>query len=283
MNVMVFENIQGTILVQEGSSINNFGTFNMQSGSLTLSCCNTIFNNRGIFTTDDATIDVNEGSTFNNFDSFTLNDPSFVDIEGRFTNTGTVNNNSFDTFRTDVNGNLVNEIGGIWIQNDGNLQVQENAIFTNRGTLTNNGESQLRVTEGADVFNFGTINNNDESLIELFSGTFDNEVGGTINNNAKMNFFNEHENEGTINNLSGGVIYIDDDENFEIRSTGVVNNDGVINVRGGLQLEDSGTVLNNNKNGVIDISGIVSPEGLVGQAVDVGSHNDITTENEGTN
>ena len=90
-----FVNLSGSIFVAEGANtINNFGTFDMQSGLLQMSCCDNSFNNHEIFTTGDATIELTSSSaSFNNFGFFTLNDPGFVDMRGTFTNDATVTNN----------------------------------------------------------------------------------------------------------------------------------------------------------------------------------------------
>lgn len=181
---------------------------------------------------------------------------------GQIINEGTINN--FGTW----GGTIINEATGL-VENSGLLNIGGFSTLFNKGTVVNVEDGFLKVGGGihndvnGHLTNYGVMEhtNNDgddlnEGLIDNFGSiannndnTFVNDITGTINNHDGAVIISEGDtfhNHGTINNLAGGVF--DDFFGFTNFDSGVINNDGALNVYCDTPLNNHGTIRGNPAN-----------------------------------
>lgn len=175
---------------------------------------------------------INEGTirNFGQWNSAIINEP-----------TGTVENNNrmfVGGFSTIFNkGTVVNVEEGL-LTVSGSIQNDVNGHLTNYGIMEHTNNDGDDLNKGL-IDNFGTIKNKNDN-------TFANDVTGTINNHDGGFIIAEGDsfpNRGTINNHLGGVI--DDFLAFTNFDTGLVNNDGAMNVYCDVNLNNHGTIRGN--------------------------------------
>jgi len=164
---------------------------------------------------------------FNQFDALTL-------ASGVSANNGTLST---------YYGTLNNDAGGV-LENYGNLNNYYAGTITNSGTLNNNSGGIL-TNYAATLNNSGTFNNNTGGVV-INHGGFNNNPGGTLNNNLGGTLTNDR---GDLNNNAGGTI----------NSAGTLNAFGNINNFAGATLNSSGTL---RDSGMINNSGSIQSTGI---------------------
>ena len=185
--------------------------------------------------TNKGVVNVNTVSFINNAGAVANNSGNWVQ-SSLFTNTGIINNLTSASFTTTnfINNATVNnnsganwivDFGGTFLNVSGSL-VNNIGQFQNSGTLTNN----------STIINTSVFTNNST---QICNGTFNNESGGIISNNAIFNI------SGKLNNKSGATI----------------QNGNFINVlAGGLISNIAGATFNNNNKITVKLNGTFTNE-----------------------
>lgn len=228
-NFGTFENAGAT------GTFNNAGVLNNNIGGIVneLGYNNHIVNNSGTINT----ITYN-GGTVNNNTGGVIGTINTTEAHGTFHNDGTV------TGAINTNGTFNNNSGGV---------VQ--GLFTNSGTLTNNGTL-------ANVVNNNTFTNNSTAGNVINSGTFDN--AGTAGSISSNGILNNSGNAGAVT-LVGGTF-------TNAGTAASVDNTGA------LTFTNSGTIT-----GLLTNAGTVTNEGNVGSVNNTGTYSNAGTTGDWTN
>ncbi len=239
-------NIGGSILFNTNPVPALAGTFNWNSGSLTVGS--------SIDFTLTSSLTIPSGGTLQNNGLISLNNGILLQSNGSLSNSGTLNLNSggtlsfnklssslpAGTFNWNTGGNLkVGSNGNLTVSNsfdvpvscnlivDGSFRVYNSSAMTNSGTITVNGffyvdgnssftnssGGNLNISSGGylysgSAYENGTVTNNSGGIVSI-SGKLDNREKGTVTNNGSL----------TINNLG----YLDN-YNIFTNNGSIVNN-----------------------------------------------------------
>ena len=273
----------GSITIQAGGVLTNYfefitvkdQTFNSQNATFTIDLGGRLINDKahGIFTIDTVSNLINSGTIDNN---------GTMKTSWSFYNYGLMNNNAgasltntsaFGNNNVTVNsGNFFNnstatmESSGTWTNKTG-------STFTNYGTInsfgTLNNAGQLTNTIlgtgglGQGTFShYGTLNNTTGGVVDNQERWF-SQVGSVINNSATFNNGGlGMRNEGTINNLAGGVFT----NTQGLGNTGQINNAGTFIINAGTGVTDVSSVLGT----YTQTAGLTTVNGsLIGSSIDI--------------
>lgn len=264
------------------------GTFNNNAGTITITMTgaddgiyvndSSTFNNAALITIGgtggDNGIRVDDASVFNNNSGGTCtinstpDDQLFLDNDGAFNNTGTVNlNNAVDVglYVTDQGVFTNNSGGNVNISSASNFSIQvdansSTANISNSGTFTTTGgKDGLRLQES------GIFTNNSGGLLDINSPNEDGiniqSSGGTINNTGTIDISSTPKEGmdmigGTFNNNNGGIFKVVDgaEDALEINTGCTVINDGDMQLTfttdgsGRDDIEFNGGTFTNNSN-----------------------------------
>ncbi len=280
------------IYVNNSSVFNNTGTVNISlaagasGGDEAIYTENSgIFNNNlgGIITINSSkdhgiagkslgTFNNNEGGTIN-VDAVT-NDQIFLDDTAIFNNSGIINlTNGTDVglYVTDASVFTNASTGDINITNSTNFGIQIDAN-TNSSPAAIDNSGSIAVTGGKDGLRLqedGVFTNNASGILNIVSPNEDginiHETSGSVNNSGTIDISMAPKegidmSAGTFNNFAGALLKATDclQDNFEINSTSIVNNDGnMILSRPGADADgrddievNSGATFNNTSNAV---------------------------------
>jgi len=244
--------LSGSVQLAASSTFNNFGTATQAAGTSpfvnggTFNNYDTLVNNGGI--RNDSELNNVGHVTFNIDSSFFNADGSVFDNDGTLANNGTLFIGSGSTFRN--SGDFRN--AGV-IRNDSTLD--------NTGTIHFDTGTGFIYTNGAiDNNPGGVINANvDLALDDPAIGTLNLNAGGQFNNFATLSVIataDNHgalDNHGTLNNNgalnNSGIL----SNHGALNNSGTFNNTGRVILKAGSALDNTGSTINNNAGGVIEL------------------------------
>ncbi|HCK1071386.1 TPA: autotransporter domain-containing protein [Escherichia coli] len=262
--------ITGTVIIYAdtlSSKVNNAGTINQlvqKSGT---------FNNSG-FVNERV---IQSGGTFNNQPDGEVNKGAAL--------SGTAVANNDGTWR------LGSSSGG---NNSGMLEVNNNAVFTNRGEfILDNNKNAVHINQFGTLYNTGHMdisNSSHNSAVNMWGGNGRFINDGTVDVSAKSLVLSTN-NAGDQNaffwNQDNGVINFDHDSASVVKFTHsnfIAQNDGTMNISGtnavamegdkNAQLVNNGTI-NLGTEGTTDT-------GMIGMQLDANATADAVIENNGT-
>ena len=257
--------LENSKLFTNGFMITNKGTINNVKGNLYNDNLGIIINN-GIIT-NGGTIMNNLRSSFTNSGTITGNPVTY--ICQRFIDIFNVDGTLKESNITISSGCRLELTQSILIESGKVLTLMpDSEINTNGFTITNNGAIMnggiLTITGGTggitNIVNNGRITNT--NIINNFEGLFTNNAGGSIDNSKTINLYSGISNSGNITNNQTGIInsvfnavsykgtYIKNE------SSGVISNDGTINLVEFTTFDNSGIIL--NKTGTFNNAGTLN-------------------------
>ncbi|ALR76322.1 hypothetical protein [[Enterobacter] lignolyticus] len=232
---------------------------------------------------------VQNGATTENTGILDTGTGSGLQVEGTFSNSGTLNTGSYyDGSRTQVSGTLNNASTGVI---NGNVMVTGNGTVNNSGTITQG----FDLRNSATLINTGTVRNDASStgradgglLFLRNSAVFVNETSGLVTlDGASAMYLNDNAtfvNKGTTemtNGANGGAINLNDGAGGVVINQGTMTGSGItmVNTRGGTPKDATGWFWNQSS-GVVDFT---AGTGNNAVALNMGNMKGAKALNDGT-
>ena len=241
----------GTITSTSTGILTNKGTLTIQSsGSLI---------NAGSVTNEDI-LTIESSGSLTNSGSLTSTFTLTIESSGSISNSGILTSSrTFTNSGSLTNAGTFTQTTNGFLDNYGTLTQTTSGTFSNYGTLAIYTDGASYIDENGTLSNYGTITNN-----ELFeaNGTFNNTASGSFSNtkNIAIQTTGSIVNDGTITSTAAGNV----NNLGSIDNNNTISNSGIIDSSGTLNISSSGTIDNYRS---IITKGTTSNLGIINNSV----------------